>query len=210
MNDDIYEQRKLFFNERAQGWLDKHYKHPGTDRYNLHADRIRDIVAALTLSPDSRILDAGCGAGVLVPYLLEQLGPDGRIIEMDFADRMIRENKKRHADEKITFVCCDAARMQIDEASLDAVICFAAFPHFSAPEHVLQRMSKALKPGGRLVIAHLMSAKELADHHHSQTPVTNDRLPDKQTMTAWVTACGFHITTFEDRPGLYLLAAVKS
>ncbi len=207
--NELYEQRKEFFNERAAGWLDNHYKGPETGNYDLYADRIKEIVAALALSAHSRVLDAGCGSGVLVPYLLDRLGPDGRIIEMDFAEEMIRENKKHHTDDRISFICCDAARMEMNKASLDAVICFAAFPHFSAPEEGLKRMSNALKSKGRLVIAHLMSSKELADHHHSFTPVSNDRLPEKEVITAWITACGLRIDTFEDRPGLYLLAAVK-
>ena len=207
--DNLYEQRKQFFNERAANWLDKHYKQPDTDRYDLHADRIRGIVSALALTEDSIVLDLGCGSGVLVPYLLECLGPDGRVMEMDFAARMIQENQNRHTDRRIRFVCCDAARMEIAPGSLDAVICFAAFPHFSEPREVLTRMTKSLKPGGRLVIAHLMSSRELAEHHHSHTPVCQDRLPATETMFQWLDGCGLGIKTFEDRSGLYLLAAVK-
>ena len=207
--NDLYEQRKEFFNERAEGWLDNHYKHPETGNYDLYADRIKEIVAALELFPDAEILDAGCGSGVLVPYLLEHLGTDGQLTEMDFSEQMIRENQKHHKDDRIRFICSDAANLDFPPESLDRVICFAAFPHFSEPRMVLQRMSKALKSNGRLVIAHLMSSAELADHHHSFTPVSNDRLPDNEIMTAWVTEAGLGIETFEDRPGLYLLAAVK-
>ncbi|MGD9824603.1 class I SAM-dependent methyltransferase [Desulfobacter sp.] len=206
----LYEQRKQFFNQRAQGWLDNHYKNPDTDRHDLHADRIRTIVSFLGLGPDSRVLDTGCGAGVLVPYLLGHLSCAGRLIEMDFSDQMIRENQKRHTDERISFICCDAEQMEFEAQSLDAVICFAAFPHFSDPEQVLKRMSKSLKSGGRLVIAHLMSSSQLAEHHHSHTPVCQDRLPEKQTLFQWITGTGFGIETFKDEPGLYLLAAVKT
>lgn len=205
----LYEQRKQFFNQRARGWLDNHYKNPDTDRHDLYADRIRTIVSFLALGPDSRVLDAGCGSGVLVPYLLGHLSSGGRLIEMDFSGQMILENQKRHTDERISFICCDAAQMEFEPQSLDAVICFAAFPHFSDPEQVLTRMSKSLRPGGRLVIGHLMSSSQLAEHHHSHTPVSQDRLPEKATLFQWLTGSGFSIETFKDEPGLYLLAAVK-
>nr|WP_321402214.1 methyltransferase domain-containing protein [uncultured Desulfobacter sp.] len=207
--NSLYEQRKEFFNQRAAGWLDNHYKNPDTNRHDLYADRLRAIVAFLNLAPDSRVLDIGCGAGVLVPYLLEQLSSAGRLIEMDFSDQMIKANQERHTDERIRFICCDAAQMELDDQSLDAVICFAAFPHFSDKEQALKRMSNALKPKGRLVIAHLMSSSQLAAHHHSHTPVSQDRLPDKETLFQWITDSGFDIETFKDEPGLYLVAAVK-
>lgn len=206
----LYEQRKKFFNQRAKSWLDNHYKDPETDRHDLHADRLRTIVSLLGLGPDSRVLDTGCGSGVLVPYLLEQLSSAGRLIEMDFSDQMIRENRTRHTDERISFICCDVAQMEFEAQSLDAVICFAAFPHFNDPEQTLKRMSKSLKSGGRLVIAHLMSSSQLAEHHHSHTPVSQDRLPEKETMFQWIADSGLGIETFKDEPGLYLLAAVKS
>ena len=205
----LYEQRKEFFNQRAAGWLDNHYKNPDTDRHDLYAERLGSIVSFLNLDPDSRILDIGCGAGVLVPYLLEQLSSAGRLIEMDFSEQMIKTNQTFHTDERIRFICCDAAQMEFDDQSLDAVICFAAFPHFSDPEQALKRMSKALKPKGRLVIAHLMSSSQLAAHHHSHTPVSQDRLPEKETLFQWITGSGFDIETFKDEPGLYLVAAVK-
>lgn len=207
--NSLYEQRKEFFNQRAAGWLDNHYKNPDTDRHDRYADRIRSIVSFLALDPNSRVLDAGCGSGVLVPYLLGRLSSRGRLIEMDFSDQMIKANRELHTDERISFICCDAAQMEFEAQSLDAVICFAAFPHFTDPEQVLKRMSKSLKPKGRLVIAHLMSSTQLAEHHHSHTPVSRDRLPEKETMFQWITGSGLDIETFKDEPGLYLLTAVK-
>ena len=147
---------------------------------------------------------------MLVPYLLEHLSAKGRLTEMDYSEQMIRENQRHHTDQRISFICCDAAQMHIGAQSLDAVICFAAFPHFSEPEQVLKRISESLKPGGRLVIAHLMSSSELAQHHHSHTPVCQDRLPAKETIFQWVTGSGLDIETFKDEPGLYLLAVVKN
>ncbi|WP_321414507.1 class I SAM-dependent methyltransferase [uncultured Desulfobacter sp.] len=207
--NSLYEQRKDFFNQRAADWLDNHYKNLETNRHDLYADRLRSIVSFLALGPDNRVLDTGCGSGVLVPYLLEHLSSAGRLIEMDFSDQMIKANQKLHTDERISFTCCDAAQMEFEAQSLDAVVCFAAFPHFSDPEQVIQRISTSLKSRGRLVIGHLMSSAQLAEHHHSHTPVSQDRLPAKETMFQWITDCGLDIEAFKDEPGLYLLAAVK-
>ncbi|MBU0969998.1 MAG: class I SAM-dependent methyltransferase [Proteobacteria bacterium] len=202
-------KRKEFFNHHAQGWLAAHYKRPETDRFDLHSDRIKQIVSTLALEPDSQVLDVGCGSGVLVPYLLAHLSDQGRLFEMDYAREMIRENKIQHRDDRITFICSDVLDMPFEPAILDAVICFACFPHFQQPERALARMAESLKPGGRLTISHLMSSEELADHHTSHTPVSGDTLPPRETMTGFVRDSGLDITAFEDRPGLYLLSAIK-
>ena len=204
--DDL---RKAFFNERAQGWLDNHYKNPDTGTHDLHAGRIGTIVSSLGLGPESRVLDVGCGTGVLVPYLLSFLGEKGRLFEMDYAAEMIRENQALHPDPRISFLCSDVAQMPLDPASLDAVICFACFPHFEQPRKALARMAESLVPGGRLTVAHLMSSAELAAHHHSHTPVSQDCLPSKDEMCRYVAESGFDLKEFQDRPGLYLLCAVK-
>ena len=203
-------KRKTFFNERAVGWLDNHYKNPETGHHDLHAQRIQGIVSSLMLKPDNQVLDVGCGSGVLVPYLLEALSPRGRVFEMDYADEMILQNQACHKDDRITFICSDVLDMPFDADSLDAVICFACFPHFQHPGKALARMAESLKPSGRLTIAHLMSSTELAAHHSSHTPVSEDRLPSDEKMMQYVRESGLETTTFKDEPGLYLLTAVKN
>ncbi len=202
-------QRKAFFNERAANWLDKHYKNPETNTHDRHSDKIKNIVSTLRIQPTHHILDVGCGSGVLVPYILAHLSPQGQLFEMDYAREMIATNKRQHEDKRLTFICSDVLDMPFESDSLDAIICFACFPHFQDQKRALKRMATCLKPGGRLTIAHLMSSKEIAHHHNGESAVSSDTLPTRKEMEAHVKAAGLTITAFTDEPGSYLLTLEK-
>ncbi len=202
-------QRKAFFNDRAATWLDKHYKNPETDTHDRYSDKISKIVSTLRIEPHHHILDVGCGSGVLVPYILAYLSPEGRLFEMDYAREMIAANQKCHEDERIGFICSDVLEMPFEPCTLDAIICFACFPHFQDQKRALTTMATRLKPNGRLTIAHLMSSGEIAQHHNGESAVSRDTLPTKEEMEAHVKAAGLTITEFIDEPGSYLLSLVK-
>ena len=202
--------RQTFFNERADAWLDKHYKDEDTGEFNRYREQINTIVDTLNLQPDYRVLDLGCGAGVLVPYILERLSTRGRLVEMDYAQEMIRANQARHSDSRIRFRCAHVMDMGGVPASFDAVICFACFPHFQDPEGALEEISRLLKPGGTLTVAHLMSSKQLEAHHKTESAVSGDRLPSQEWMYTHFTEKGLNIIAFTDQPGLFSLTAVKA
>ncbi|WDP90154.1 MAG: methyltransferase domain-containing protein [Desulfobacter sp.] len=201
--------RQEFFNRRAAGWLDNFYKNPETGNHDLHREKIWAIVGRLAPEPGHRILDLGCGSGVMVPYLLERLGPEGRLAEMDYAREMIDANRALHRDGRISFECTHVMDMPFGAAAFDRVICFACFPHFQDQAGAVERIAKVLKPGGRLVIAHLMSSQEIAGHHRGHTPVSRDQLPPLHCLAGWLADQGLKISDFTDRPGFYCLAAVK-
>ena len=202
-------QRKAFFNDRAATWMDRHYKNHETNAHDRYSDKIMKIVSTLRIEPNHQILDVGCGSGVLVPYIMEYLSPKGRLFEMDYAREMIVANQKRHTDERITFICSDVLEIPFEPGSLDIIICFACFPHFQDQKEALKRMSKRLKPKGRLTIAHLMSSEEIARHHNGESAVSRDTLPTKKEMEAHVKDAGLTITAFTDEPGNYLLSLEK-
>lgn len=201
--------RQAFFNQRAHAWLGRHYKDEETGEFDLHRDRINTIINTLDIGPDHCILDLGCGAGVLVPYILERLSPRGQLFEVDYAEEMIRANQSVHQDDRIRFHCAHVLDMGFDPNSFDAVVCFACFPHFQDPEKAVKEIAQVLKPGGTLTVAHLMSSQELAAHHQTETAVSDDSLPSKEWMHTHFEKNSLNITSFTDAPGLFCLTAVR-
>ncbi len=57
----------------------------------------RAVAGELDESPGATILDLGCGPGTLTPYLLEKVGPAGRVIGVDVADGMVARARSRAA-----------------------------------------------------------------------------------------------------------------
>lgn len=54
-------------------------------------------------TPSSRILDIGCGPGLLVYMLRDRLGEDGRYLGVEVSDRMVAWANRHLADERFQF-----------------------------------------------------------------------------------------------------------
>jgi ubiquinone/menaquinone biosynthesis C-methylase UbiE len=90
------------------------------------------------------------------------------------------------------------------------VICFAAFPHFEDQGEAVREMGRVLRPGGELVIAHLMSREELARHHAEHASVARDLLPDDHRMRAFFVEAELSPPEIVNMPGRYMAKGVKN
>jgi ubiquinone/menaquinone biosynthesis C-methylase UbiE len=194
--------RSDFFDQRAENWEQKHY--PGPVR-----KRLQDLIQTFGVTPGETILDVGTGPGILIPYLLPLTGISGRVFAFDLSFPMIRQARRKTRSDNDLVVQADALKIPFGTGVFHRVICFAAFPHFADPALALQEMGRVLTSGGYLVIAHLMSRKELAAHHASHNDVEKDVLPGPVQMADLFTAAGFQLPEITDKPGRYTAMAQK-
>jgi ubiquinone/menaquinone biosynthesis C-methylase UbiE len=207
--DEIYRTRKQFFNDHAEGWIDMWYKDPATGRHDKHEKDFDRLFSLLPLKRGDRVLDAGCGAGVLVPFILERITETGILYELDFAEKMIEVNRSRHKGDNIRFIVSDAENKPLDDASCDVVICFSCFPHFQDKEKATLVLSRILKRGGVFAVSHFDSSEGIKKHHESCHAVMHDQLPDEAAMRALLQAADLGIDVFIDEPGFYCIIARK-
>ena len=203
-------ERREFFNERAERWLDMWYLDHDTGehtRFDAEFDRLFSLVE---VPPDGCVLDVGCGSGVLVPHVLRRLSAAGRLIEVDFAEKMIEENRRLHADERITFLTADVMKLDLDPNSIDLVLCFACFPHFEKKAEAVEALARVLKSGGKLAIAHFDSSEDLNAHHRKHEVVMHDMLPDAERMRELLRQAELETKLHLDDPGFYLMLAEHS
>ena len=119
------QERRDYFDAHAAGWEERGY--PAAVR-----ERLVDLVSTFDLQPGEKVLDVGCGEGVLVPYLLERIGKEGFIVELDNSLEMLKGAKKKSARQiQCVWAGIEAAPLVDDD--FDRVICFASFPHFASP-----------------------------------------------------------------------------
>ncbi len=199
-----FNDKKSYFEELAKSWdtLPQPEDHPR---------KIRAFVSRAMEGPVRRILDAGCGTGILLPALLEICPADARIVEMDFAWRMLRENRRKCCDPRVMRVCADAVQPPFPPASFDLVLCFNMLPHVGDPQRALAPLLAALAPSGTLAIGHLMSSEELsAFHAQLEGPVSEDRLPPVPAMASLLEALGTEVECAEEAPGWYFVRCRKS
>lgn len=209
MTDEIYQERKNFFEEHAEGWLDMCYRNPETGRYDKHQKDFKRLFSLLPLEPGDHVLDAGCGSGVLVPFILDRITDSGILYELDFSEKMIETNRSRHARDNIRFILSEVENAPLDEAICDMVICFSCFPHFHDKQKATTELSRILKPNGLFVISHFDSAEGLNRHHASCHAVRHDHMPDEKDMLRLIHDAHLNIMTFVDEPGFYCILAIK-
>jgi demethylmenaquinone methyltransferase/2-methoxy-6-polyprenyl-1,4-benzoquinol methylase len=207
--EEIDRMRKQFFNDSADGWMDAWYKDEKTGEYERHRKDFNRLFSTVPLEPGDHVLDAGCGSGVLVPEILSRITETGLLHELDFAEKMIEVNRKLHPEKNISFLVADAANIPLETESCDAVICFSCFPHFHDKEGALRELSRVLKHGGHLTIAHFISSDEVRHHHASCHAVMHDHLPDESGMRELFRIVSLNIREFIDESGFYCVLADK-
>lgn len=207
--DEIYRTRKQFFNDHAEKWLDMWYKDPATGHYDKHQKDFERLFSWLPLKPGGRVLDVGCGTGVLVPFILERITSTGLLYELDFAEKMIETNRSLHPQDNIRFIVSDAESAPLEEASCDMVICFSCFPHFQDKEKAALTLSRILKPRGVLAVSHFDSSEGIKRHHASCHAVMHDCLPEEAEMRSLIQTAGLGIDVFINETGFYCIIARK-
>lgn len=195
---------RQFFNERAVGWSERCWGEKlRAGGIEAKLDRLFDAVA---IGAARRILDVGAGDGFLVPFLLPRLAPGAVLTEVDVADRMIAENRKRHADPRLRFLVADASRLETADR-YDAILAFSCFPHFADHAGAIRHLGGLLATGGRLAVCHLQSSAEMNQFHRCAHPeVSNHELPTGAALSRLFAAAGLAVGTCVDEPGFYLVA----
>lgn len=107
------------------------------------------------LTPGDRMLDVGCGTGVLTRLAAQAVGPSGHAVGIDPAPRMIgvaRENAARTGSQA-EFKLAAIERLPFDDSSFDVVLSSLMLHHLPAElkHEGLREVRRVLKPGGRLV-----------------------------------------------------------
>jgi SAM-dependent methyltransferase len=94
-----------------------------------------------------RCLEVGAGAGSVVRWLSERVGPQGRVVAADLDLRFLGDLREPNVEVRR----CDITRDELDLGFYDLVHCRFLLMHLQDPAGVLRRMTAALRPGGWLV-----------------------------------------------------------
>ena len=114
------------------------------------AEALRQALARCTLSPRPRVLEVGCGTGILTCALAAAL-PDAHITAVDLDERLLAEARVRCPQARIRFERQDAAALPYATRSFDLAICRYVLMHQEAPLAVVGEMHRVVALGGYAV-----------------------------------------------------------
>lgn len=192
---------KEFFNSVADKW----------DEICYHDDKKLDLIfSKIGIFEGANVMDVGCGTGILIPRIFDKIGKSGNLVAIDYSEKMLKIAKSKHNFSNLKFMCDDISCVQFKKNHFDFIICYSVFPHFTNKQKTLVHLAKALKPGGKLCIAHSESRDEINKQHSAVNPrVAQHSLLPANEVVKTIEEIGLNNVFSIDNEFLYLVIAKK-
>jgi 2-polyprenyl-3-methyl-5-hydroxy-6-metoxy-1,4-benzoquinol methylase len=152
------------------------------DRWN-HNIHYQPVVLDALPAGCERVLDVGCGEGMLALAMSRQVG---HVTGIDLHAPTVELARQHAAAGNIDYVVGDVLTHPFEPGSFDAVTSIAVVHHIGL-EPGLERMAQLVRPGGRLVVIGLAATRTPIDLGFDLAGAVATRL-HKRTKTYWETA----------------------
>jgi len=175
--------------EAAFGAASASYDHAAIAQRQV-ARRIAAKVLASPPPPGAKILEIGCGTGLLTRELWPPLR-DRRWLITDLAEPMLARCKALIGDGP-SYRLMDGELPDVEPASQDLIVASLAFQWFEDLGAGLERLASCLRPGGRLLFSVIGDEtfhewrSWLAERRGPQQAAMGDA-PDAATLGRWAT-----------------------
>jgi SAM-dependent methyltransferase len=152
MDLQTYRETSLrIWDEMAPGWEDRREWILGV------TGAINEWLAGqVDPQPGESILDLAAGTGDLGFIAAERVGVDGNVLCTDFSPEMLegaRRNGERSGLTNVEYRVLDAERMDLDDNSVDGVLCRWGYMLMADPAAALGETRRVLRDGGTLAFA---------------------------------------------------------
>jgi len=189
--------------------LARDYDRVSVDRQFLSG---KMLVRDLAVAAGERVLDVGCGTGLLAEHIADRVGPTGYVLGVDPLSLRI-ELAQAKARPNLQFKVADAYDLSsIPAADFDVVCLNAVFHWLPEKSGPLREFARVLKPGGRLGISSGAKGprtrfQELVSGVLARPPFNVYTRPpgglthrvDEQEMRQLLTAADFEVKSIEAR-----------
>lgn len=114
------------------------------------------LIEQASLRPGEQLLDVATGPGTVARLAAEKLGRSGRVVATDISAVMLaiaRQKPRSSEAAEIHYVESPAAPLTAPGSAFDLVTCQQGLQFFPDRGAAIREMYRALRPGGRLVVA---------------------------------------------------------
>jgi ubiquinone/menaquinone biosynthesis C-methylase UbiE len=111
------------------------------------------VLTAMALQAGERVIDLGCGPGLLALDMLDRIGVHGTLEAIDLSGSMVALAQRRCAAwPNARFQAGDVTALPYAAASFDAAVCIQVYEYVSDIDLALRELRRVLRPGGRAVV----------------------------------------------------------
>lgn len=164
-----------FFDKLAPAWHEKQERNEAVISFILEKGGIAE---------NTDVLDVASGTGILFGDYLER-GVNS-LTGIDISPEMVKKAKEHFPWAEV--ICGDAESYSFTQ-KFDAIMIYNAFPHFINPCMLFENLSGALRTGGRITVAHGISAAEVEKCHQAGAQNVSATLPCKEALGKIMSAC---------------------
>jgi ubiquinone/menaquinone biosynthesis C-methylase UbiE len=143
MKDDIAKRRVRAQYDALAARYERRWSHYVDASTEATLQRVR-------LEPGVRVLDVGCGTGLLLIRLLERQ-PSAWPAGVDLSPGMVAQARAR-VPSGVPILVGDAERLPFPATSFDVVVSTSSFHYWPSPAGGLAELRRVLRPGGQVVI----------------------------------------------------------
>ena len=184
-----------YFDRAASSWEQAFPPNP---------ERLRTLATLSCLAPGMRILDAACGTGPMIPFLLKY--QPAAVLGVDISPLMLEQARSKQFPSQVELRCCDI--MSLSGEEFDCAFVNNAFPYFENRGSLIRQMHHLLKPGGRVVISHTSGRAEVNSQHQTGMVPLMMPLPATHTLAGTISQY-FDVDMQIDSPEFYVVSGIR-